>query len=59
MMPSRIVCSCGHVVAETYGAWGREAMDFFSKSASRHAMTLGKPKSIALHYIYYTDGQGS
>ena len=43
---------CIPVVAESYGAWGLEAMDFFSKLASRMATSVGKSKSVVLHKIY-------
>ena len=43
---------CVPVVAESYGAWGLEAMDFFSKFASRMATSVGKSKSVVLHEIY-------
>ena len=43
---------CVPVVAESYGAWGLEAMDFFSKLASRMATSVGKSKSVVLHEIY-------
>ena len=43
---------CVPVVAESYRAWGLEAMDFFSKLASRMATSVGKSKSVVLHEIY-------
>ena len=43
---------CVPVVAEYYGAWSLEAMDFFSKLASRMATSVGKSKSVVLHEIY-------
>ena len=43
---------CVPVVAESYGAWGLEAMDLFSKLASRMATSVGKSKSVVLHKIY-------
>ena len=43
---------CVPVLAESYGAWGLEAMDFFSKIASRIATSVGKSKSVVLHEIY-------
>ena len=40
------------IVAESYRARGLEAMDFFSKLASRIATSVGKSKSVVLHEIY-------
>ena len=36
---------CVPVVAESYGAWGLMARDFFSKLGSHLATSLGKSKS--------------
>ena len=44
--------ACVPVVAESYGAWGMEAVDFFSKLAFRIATSVGKSKSVVLHEIY-------
>ena len=45
---------CVPVVAESYGAWGMEAEDLFSKLASRIATStlVGKSKSVVLYEIY-------
>ena len=43
---------CVPILAESYRAWGLEAMDFFSKIASRIATSVGKSKSVVLHEIY-------
>ena len=43
---------CVPVVAESYGAWGLEAIDFFSKLASCMATSVGKSKSVVLHELY-------
>ena len=44
--------ACVPVVAESYRAWGMEAVDFFSKLASRIATSVGKSKSVVLHEIH-------
>ena len=43
---------CVPVVAESYGAWGLEAVDFFSKHAPRITTSVGKSKSVVLHEMY-------
>ena len=43
---------CAPIVTESYGAWGMEVMDFFSKLAYRIATSVGKSKSVVLHEIY-------
>ena len=43
---------CVPVVAESYGAWGLTARDFFSKLGSRLATSLGKSKSVVIHELY-------
>ncbi|KAL5476267.1 hypothetical protein EMCRGX_G026190 [Ephydatia muelleri] len=43
---------CIPVVAESYGAWGREATLLFSTIASRIATLSNKPKSVTLIDIY-------
>eukprot|EP00731_Ephydatia_muelleri_P016642 Em0009g1066a len=43
---------CIPVVAESYGAWGREATLLFSTIASRIATLSNKPKSVTLSDIY-------
>ena len=43
---------CVPVVAESYGAWGLMAMDFFSTLGSRLATSLGKSKSVVIHELY-------
>eukprot|EP00731_Ephydatia_muelleri_P018513 Em0011g553a len=40
------------VVAESYGAWGLKARDFFSKLGSRLATSLGKSKSVVTRELY-------
>ncbi|KAL5489006.1 hypothetical protein EMCRGX_G018043 [Ephydatia muelleri] len=40
------------IVAESYGAWGLTARDFFSKLGSRLATSLGKSKSVVTHELY-------
>ena len=42
---------CVPVVAESYGAWGLTARDFFSKLGSRLATSLGKSKSVVGHGV--------
>eukprot|EP00731_Ephydatia_muelleri_P009826 Em0005g412a len=39
---------CVPLVTESYGAWGKEAMDSFKMLASRLAIISGKPKSVVL-----------
>ena len=39
---------CIPVVAESYGAWGKEAMQLFSTIASRIETLSSKPKSVTL-----------
>ena len=43
---------CVPVVAESYGAWGLTARDFFSKLGSPLATSLGKSKSVVIHELY-------
>ena len=43
---------CVPLVAETYGAWGNEAVDTFSQLASRLATLTCRPKSAVLRDIY-------
>ena len=43
---------CVPLVAETYGAWGPEAMACFCQLASRLSIRLQKPKSVVLHELY-------
>ena len=44
--------SCIPLVAESYGAWGKEAIDSFKKLASHLAVTSGKTKSAVLSELY-------
>ena len=43
---------CIPLVAESYGAWGKEAMESFSSLASRLAITSSRPKSAVLSELY-------
>ena len=43
---------CVPLVAETYGAWGNEAVEAFSQLASRLATLTCRPKSTVLRDIY-------
>ena len=43
---------CVPLVAETYGAWGNEAVEAFSQLASRLATLTYRPKSAVLRDIY-------
>ena len=43
---------CVPLVAETYGAWGNEAVEAFSQLASRLATLTCRPKSAVLRDIY-------
>ncbi|KAL5509573.1 hypothetical protein EMCRGX_G004965 [Ephydatia muelleri] len=43
---------CVPLVADTYGAWGNEAVDVFSQLASRLATLTCRPKSAVLRDIY-------
>ena len=43
---------CVPLVTESYGAWGKEAMDSFKMLASRLAIISGKPKSVVLFELY-------
>ena len=43
---------CIPLVAESYGAWGKEAIDSFKMLASRLAITSGKTKSAVLSELY-------
>ena len=44
--------SAGCVVAETYGAWGDEAVEAFSQLASQLATVTCRPKLAVLRDIY-------
>ena len=43
---------CVPLVADTYGAWGNEAVEVFSQLASRLATLTCRPKSAVLRDIY-------
>ena len=43
---------CIPLVAESYGAWGKEAIDSFKMLASRLVITSGKTKSAVLSELY-------
>eukprot|EP00731_Ephydatia_muelleri_P032309 Em0023g816a len=43
---------CIPLVVESYGAWGKEAMESFSSLASRLAITSTRPKSAVLSELY-------
>eukprot|EP00731_Ephydatia_muelleri_P036755 Em0319g3a len=43
---------CIPLVVESYGAWGKEAMESFSSLASRLAITSSRPKSAVLSELY-------
>ena len=43
---------CVPLVSETYGAWGKEAMETFSQLVSRLATLTCRPKSMILSDIY-------
>ena len=43
---------CASLAAETYGAWGNEAVEAFSQLASRLATLTCRPKSAVLADIY-------
>ena len=43
---------CIPLVVESYGAWGKEAMESFSSLASRLAITSPRPKSAVLSELY-------
>ena len=43
---------CVPFVAQSHGAWGLTARDFFSKLGSRLATSLGKSKSVVTHELY-------
>ncbi|KAL5493834.1 hypothetical protein EMCRGX_G015066 [Ephydatia muelleri] len=43
---------CVPFVAESHGAWGLTARDFFSKLESRLATSLRKSKSVVTHELY-------
>ena len=43
---------CIPLVVESYGAWGKEAMESFSSLASRLAITSSRPKSAVLLELY-------
>ena len=40
------------LVVESYGAWGKEAMESFSSLASRLAIISSRPKSAVLSELY-------
>ena len=46
------VQKCIPLVVESYGAWGKEAMESFSSLASRLAITSSRPKSAVLSELY-------
>ena len=39
-------------MVETYGAWGKEALEAFSMLASRLATSSSRPKSVVLSELY-------
>ena len=41
-----------HLVQESYGAWGKEALEAFSMLASRLATSSSRPKSMVLSELY-------
>ena len=43
---------CIPLVVESYGAWGKEAIESFSSLASRLAITSSRPKSAVLSELY-------
>ena len=43
---------CIPLVVESYGTWGKEAMESFSSLASRLAITSSRPKSAVLSELY-------
>eukprot|EP00731_Ephydatia_muelleri_P025227 Em0017g310a len=43
---------CIPLVVESYGAWGKEAMESFSSLASRLAITSSRPRSAVLSELY-------
>ena len=43
---------CIPLVVETYGAWGKEALEAFSMLASRLATSSSRPKSVVLSKLY-------
>ena len=43
---------CIPLVAESYGAWGKAALETFSMLASRLAISSSRPKSRVLSEIY-------
>ena len=43
---------CIPLVVESYGAWGKEAMESFSSLASRLAITSSRSKSAVLSELY-------
>ena len=49
---SELGWGCIAVVAESYGAWGKEATQLFSIIASRIATLSNKPKSVTMNDIY-------
>ena len=43
---------CIPLVVESYGAWGKEALEAFSMLASRLATSSSRPKSMVLSELY-------
>ena len=43
---------CIPLVVESYGAWGKEALEAFSTLASRLATSSSRPKSMVLSELY-------
>ena len=43
---------CIPLVVETYGAWGKEALEAFSMLASCLATSSSRPKSVVLSELY-------
>ena len=40
------------IIVESYGAWGKEALEAFSMLASRLATSSSRPKSMVLSELY-------
>ena len=49
---SELGWTCIPLVAESYGAWGNEAMQAFSRLASYHATRTNSPKSKVVCSLY-------
>ena len=49
---SELGCVCAPMVAESYGAWGKEPSAIISSIASRLTTSMGKPKSVVLNGFY-------